>query len=151
MTARAARAAATRDERMSPDSAPDTRPFDASGVVPLPAPGDVAALARVELPPRNSGVLEYFAQYTDLQARDPAEIETPEIAWLLLVNGHPLDPYVNLRRILNPWGLGLPVRLRLDRGARLELLVRRERATGPPTGITRVGGRITGRYWFDGG
>ena len=129
-------------------TAPDTRHFDESLVVPLPAAGTTVRLATIELPSRYVGQLEYFAQFTDLQAAQPAQIDTPELQWLLLVNGRALAPYLNLTRIVNPWGCcGFPLQLRLDRGSRLELSVRR--VPGVTTAVTRVGGRLAGRTWFD--
>jgi hypothetical protein len=115
--------------------------------VGVPAEGNTVRLATIELPSRYAGQLEYFAQFTDRQATHPDEINTPELEWLLLVNGRPLAPYINLTRIINPWGCcSFPLQLRLDRGSRLELAVRRvPRATD----ITSVGGRIAGRSWFD--
>lgn len=128
----------------------DSRHFDESGVVDLPAPGREVLLARVELAPQYCGVLEFFAQYTDLQARDAAAIETPGLQWLILVNRHVLAPYVDLQRIVNPWGFGsFQIMSRLPEGATVEFVARRRLAGDPLSGVGRVGGRLVGRSWYD--
>lgn len=130
----------------------DAEYFDESGIVPLPATGREATLARFALTLRYCGRLENFCQYTDLQSRDHAAIETPGLHWLILINRRPLYPYLNLERIINPWGWGsFPVSIRLDENAVVEFVVRNT-AYAPPAGtpaVTRVGGRILGRYWFN--
>ena len=114
--------------------------------------GREVRLARFSLDPQYCGRLENFCQYTDLQARDPAEIETPGLHWLILVNQRPLHPYTQVERILNPWGWGsFPLSLRLDENAVLEFAVRNVSYV-PPVGapaITRVGARLVGRHWFN--
>jgi hypothetical protein len=129
----------------------DSKYFDESGITQLPPPGRDVVLARFELPPQYCGVLEYFSQFTNLLASNPGEIETPGIDWAILSNGRPLAPYLRFDRILNPWGYGsFQIALRLDDSATIELAVR-SRSDSPPggAGITRVGGRIVGRYWYD--
>ena len=131
--------------------AADSRYFDESGIAKLPAPGRDIVLARFELPPQYCGVLEYFSQFTNLLAANPAEIETPGLDWTILSNGRPLSPYLRFDRILNPWGYGsFQVAVRIDVSATIEL-VARNRAYAPPNGpaIKRIGGRILGRYWYD--
>jgi hypothetical protein len=123
----------------------DSQVFDESGFA-TPQAGRTQRLARFELPPNYCGILEYFAQFTDVQARDPAEVETPGLNWSILVNGRPLSPYLPFNRILNPWGVGsFQTVIRLSEGAALEMVVRQ---TGP-SNVTRIGGRIVGRYWYN--
>lgn len=130
----------------------DAEYFDESGIVALPEPGRDATVARFALTPRYCGRFENFCQFTDLQARDHAEIETPGLLWLVLINQRPLYPYLNLERVINPWGWGsFPVSIRLDENAVVEFVVRNT-GYAPPAGapsIRRVGGRILGRYWFN--
>lgn len=131
------------------DTFPDTRHFDDSTIRAIPNAGETVRLALVELPPRYVGHLEHFSQFTDAHAANPALAATPEFEWMLRVNGRPLAPYQLLRQVVNPWGYGscYALRLRIDRGARLELLLRR--VPGQATTVQRVGGRLAGRYWFD--
>jgi hypothetical protein len=130
----------------------DAEYFDESGITAVPEPGREATIARFSLAPRYCGRFENFCQFTDLQARDHAEIETPGLQWLVLINHRPLYPYLNLERIINPWGWGsFPVSIRLDESAVVEFVVRNAGYT-PPAGapfIRRIGGRILGRYWFN--
>jgi hypothetical protein len=132
----------------------DCQHFDVSGIAALPERGREVRLARFALDPQYCGRLENFCQYTDLQSRDPAEIETPGLLWLILVNQRPLHPYVQVDRILNPWGWGgFPLSLRLDENAVLEFVVRNVAyapAAGQPA-IRRVGARLVGRHWFNTG
>ena len=129
----------------------DSQYFDDSSVEPKPEPGEEIVLARFDLPAQYCGVLQYFAQFTDVFARFPAEIKTPEIEWKLLVNNHALFPYINLTHIVNPWGYGAyPINIRLDENSSIELVARR---VVPTEVITRpvktVGGRIMGRFWYN--
>ncbi len=130
----------------------DSECFDESSITDLPGPGRELVLARFELPPQYCGSLEYFSQFTNLIASNPAELETRGLDWGLLSNGRPLAPYLRFDRILNPWGFGsFPVAVRLDESATIELVVR-NRGYAPPAGakiIERIGGRIVGRYWYD--
>ena len=129
----------------------DSRHFDASGFAPLPARGREALLAHVELRPQYCGVLEYFSQFTDQFARDSSQVETPGLQWLILVNRQVLDPYLKLEHIVNPWGFGsFHLLLRLPEGASIDLIVRRGLTDTVATdGIQRLGGRLSGRYWYD--
>lgn len=123
----------------------DARPFDKSGVVDLPLPGREKLLARVQLAPQYCGVLEYFSQYTDAPA-----IETPGLQWLIRVNGHVLAPYEDLQLIVNPWGFGsFQFLSRLPDGATVEFMARRRLDAADLAGVTRVGGRLVGRSWYD--
>lgn len=132
----------------------DSQYFDESGVAEVPAPGGEVVLARFELRPQYCGALEYFAQFTDSHAKDPSRIETPGLQWLVLSNRRPLYPYLRLTSIVNPWGYGgFGVCLRLEESSTIELVVR---TVGSPTfpdgtAITRAGGRIMGRYWYNPG
>ena len=136
----------------------DSQYFDDSDVRPPPEVGEEVVLARFDLPAQYCGVLQYFAQYTDVFARDNSQIETPNVEWRILVNNHALFPYLNLRRIVNPWGNGsFPVNIRLDESSTVEFVVRGvtndpasdgapETASEP---IARIGGRIIGRFWYN--
>ena len=136
----------------------DSQCFDESQITLPPVVGSEVVLARFRLPPQYCGVLEYFAQYTDAQARDQAQVETPGLEWSMLSNGRPLFPYLRFDRILNPWGKGsFPVYVRLDEGATVEFVVRGVAAVSTASdrpivespAPTRVGGRIVGRYWYN--
>jgi len=129
----------------------DSEYFDVSGFADVPAVNsDAVILARFNLHHQYCGVLEFFSQFSDVFFRDPSQVETPGLQWLLLVNGRPLYPYVDMESILNPWGVGsFGIRLRLPEAARVEFSVRR---TGNPAlPVKRVGARLSGRYWFSEG
>jgi hypothetical protein len=120
--------------------------------VAAPAPGRQVTLASFELPPQYCGVLEYFSQYTNAHAADAGRVSTRGLQWLLLSGGQVLYPYTNLQAIVNPWGFGsFPIALRLAEGARIEFVARRDRAGGQAelNGVEFVGGRITGRFWYN--
>lgn len=128
----------------------DSRSFDVTGFGDPPELGGTRRLARFQLPSLYCGVLEYFSQYSDALARDPSRIETPDLAWQVVLNGRPLDPYIDLRAIVNPWGgCSFPVWIRLDPSATLDLVVRRAAAAPAEAPVTRLGGRLVGRYWYD--
>ena len=135
----------------------DSEYFDESGVTETEkadqeevlTPGQEVVLASFELPPQYCGVLEYFSQFTDVHAAEPAQIRTPDIQWRISINRRPLYPYLTLDRIVNPWGYGsFPVSIRLDENAGLEFIVRRV-SKGTSHHIKRIGGRIVGRYWYN--
>jgi hypothetical protein len=126
----------------------DSEYFDESRVIDAPNVGEAIVLARFELPAQYCGVLEYFSQFTNEHAGDPAKIATPGLLWMLLVKNRPLYPYLNLDRIVNPWGYGsFQVSIRLDDSATVEFVVRRVSNAAP--NIEQVGGRIMGRYWYN--
>jgi len=131
----------------------DTQYFDDSRIVGVPDPGSDVLLAQFALPPQYCGLLEYLAQFTDLQARRRDQVATPGLEWTLLSNGLPLHPYARLKHIVNPWGYGsFATSIRVDEGAVLELVVRRIPEDQPPPPsrrVARVGGRIMGRYWYN--
>lgn len=127
----------------------DAQYFDESRVVAAPRVGETVELAQFELPPQYCGILEYFAQFTDEYARDNSLIETPGIEWLILADGSPLFPYLTLNRIVNPWGQGaFPVAIRLQENTTLKFVARGVSNNSPST-ITKVGGRLLGRFWYN--
>jgi hypothetical protein len=106
-------------------------------------------LASFTLPAQYCGELLYFAQFSDLHAKTPAEFRTPDLAWRLLKNGQPVFPYQELKHVVNPWGTGcFAVPVRLEEGATIELVVRKVNAQ-PAETVKVVGGRLVGRYWFN--
>jgi hypothetical protein len=131
----------------------DAQYFDESSIVdvtsaPPARRSDTTSLVQFELPPQYCGVLQYFFQFTDLHAREPERIDTPDFEWTIRVNGHPLHPYLGIRHIVNPWGCPCcPIAIRLDEGARLEFAVRRVGESDDE--ITRIGARLVGRYWYN--
>lgn len=131
----------------------DSQCFDASSVVERPTGGRTRVLARFELPARHCGVLKYFAQFTDTNARSPHVVQTPDLHWTLLVNRRPLHPYEDLAHIVNPWGFGsFEVAMRLPESAVLECVVRDTPVSSPPPlfeAAKLVGARLVGRYWYD--
>jgi hypothetical protein len=130
--------------------------FDESRVIDLAAQplnvGQELVLARYQLHRNYCGVLMSFAQFTDAYGRDNSQVLTPGYQWQVRVNGLPRDPYLTLDHILNPWGqAGMSVHLRLEEGGLVELALRRIGPLGAPPflPIQSVGGRITGRYWYN--
>ena len=128
----------------------DSLCFDDSRVVDnWPAARREVLLASFVLPPQYCGVLESFMQFTDAHAQDPRLILTPSVQWRLLIDRHPVAPYVDLAWIVNPWGTWQPpgIVIKLSAGARVDLVARR--VAGVTDTIQVVAGRITGRYWYD--
>jgi hypothetical protein len=135
----------------------DASYFDDSSIAEVP--NDVGAevvLAKYELHPNYCGELQYFAQFTDAYARDPRDVVTPNLEWQIRCNGQPLAPWLTFDRIINPWGLsGFPIHIRLREGALIELVVRVTEVPPivefslPGTAVTRVGGRLLGRFWYN--
>jgi hypothetical protein len=133
----------------------DARYFDESSVtleaspgVAVIRPGSTLVLARFALPLQYCGVLEYFAQHAEQSAVPTTLVKTPGLEWTLLSNDHPLDPYIQLDRILNPWGYGsFPVAFRLGSGSTLTLTVRG--VDSQALTYRAIGGRIVGRYWYN--
>ena len=125
----------------------DSQYFDDARFAPLPSVGGTAVLARIELPPQYCGVLEYFSQFTDAFSSNSAAVETPDLVWQILANRQPVSPYHQMTTILNPWGFGsFQFALRMPEGAIVEMLLRRIGNAAP---VTRVGGRLVGRYWYN--
>jgi hypothetical protein len=126
----------------------DSQYFDDSSVQPTPGLGQEIVLARFDLPAQYCGVLQYFAQFTEAFAGNAFKIDTPEIEWKLLVNNHALFPYINLRHIVNPWGVGsYPLNIRLDENSSIEFVVRGLAVPQDP--VSQVAGRIMGRFWYN--
>lgn len=126
--------------------------FDDARILPFPEKGRQLVLATFQLPRQYCGILENFAQFTDLQAMQNEQLATPGLEWAILRNGQPLSPYLKLEILINPWGLGCyPIAIRLDENAKVELVVRnrdyKDRDGMFP--IKEVGGRISGRYWYN--
>jgi hypothetical protein len=135
---------ASQDQCLTPL---DARHFDESEGRKPAAPEGLIRLARFELPQGYCGTLEAFWQFTDAHAQDNAQISTPDFRWLLLINGQPAAPYLDLRTILQPWGWPaqkLSIRLPLNAVVEFALRVLKPPATPP----AQVAGRIFGRYWF---
>jgi hypothetical protein len=127
----------------------DAQYFDSSSVLRKPSLGETATLAEFKMPPQYCGVLEYFSQFTDAYAVNNSLIETPDVEWSILADGSPLFPYLSFRHIANPWGQGcFPVAVRLPEGATIKFIARG--VSGAPTSppITKVGGRLLGRFWY---
>lgn len=143
----------------------DSQPFDASGFVEgdgLPRRGETVVLARFVIHPQYCGVLQCFAQYTDLFFRYNSEVETPGLEWRLLRNGRPLFPYQQIESIINPWGYGnYSFDIRLEENSTVEFVVHNRdceldgassllRLPGSTNdGIRKIGGRIMGRFWYN--
>jgi len=129
----------------------DAEVFDDANVVEFPEKGQQVVLATFQLHPQYCGTLENFSQFTDYQALVAGGIATPGLEWLILRNGQPLFPYIKLELIVNPWGWNnYPVSIRLDENAKIEFIVRNRSYDKVKSGIiTKVGGRIFGRYWYN--
>ena len=131
----------------------DASYFDDSSIVDAPTAGAEVVLARYEVHANYCAELQYFAQYTDAHAANPVEVVTANLEWQIRSDGQPLAPWLRFNRIINPWGLsGFPVHVRLREGCLLELVVR---DIAPQVSIfisapvTRVGGRLLGRFWYN--
>jgi hypothetical protein len=129
----------------------DASYFDESRIVELGSLniGEEITLVNFQLHRNYCGILMNFAQFTDAYADNNKNVLTKGFHWSIRVNGVPLDPYLTLDHILNPWGqTDNPVHLRLEVNSYVEMVLRR---TGPPGDppIMIVGGRITGRYWYN--
>jgi hypothetical protein len=123
--------------------------FDESDIKKAPELGKEEVIARYELHRNYCGMLLYFAQFTELYARDPTQVETPGYQWQIRCNGQPRDPYLTFDRIINPWGLsGFPIYLRLEEGCVVEFVIRRV-SDNPGQTLEKVGGRLLGRYWYN--
>ncbi|MDX2033440.1 MAG: hypothetical protein SF339_22380 [Blastocatellia bacterium] len=132
----------------------DAECFDVSGMVEgenLPGRGEQKVLASFQLHPQYCGVLTYFAQFTDLYARDKSKIRTPGFEWSIVQNGKPVFPYTRFELIVNPWGCNcLPVAVRLDENAKVEFIIRNRSASNSgDEKINALAGRILGRYWYN--
>jgi len=120
--------------------------FDDASIKPAPEADKEIILARYQLHRNYCGLLMSFAQFTDLYAADNSKVQTLGYQWQIRCNGQPAYPYTTLDYILNPWGYGgFPIQLRLAEGCLVELVIRNVAGTG----VTTVGGRLTGRYWYN--
>ena len=116
---------------------------------PLKNAGQELSLARYKLHRNYCGVLMSFAQFTDQYALDNSKVKTTGYQWQIRCNRQPRDPYLTFDHIINPWGYGgFPIQLRLEEGCVVELVIRNVGASGADI-LTQVGGRITGRYWYN--
>lgn len=127
--------------------------FSLTPTEPLPGKGEQRVLASFQLHPQYCGILTYFAQFTDLHARDNTQILTPGFEWVISQSGKPLFPYIRLEMIVNPWGCNcLPVLVRLDENALVEFIIRNRSITDADLAkypIQAFAGRIMGRYWYN--
>jgi hypothetical protein len=126
--------------------------FDDSQVVATPDLGRETVLARFELPMHYCGIFENFSQFIgDARSVPLTSILTPGLEWRLLINRRPLYPYLRLEHIVNPWGFSCcPVAIRLDENATVEFVARNVSHDKTADGaILTVGGRITGRFWYN--
>jgi len=127
----------------------DSQYFDDGQVVSVPGLGVSETVARIELPAQYCGVLERFAQFTDLQSSHPEEISTPGIIWQILANRQPVFPYHSFSLLLNPWGVNcFPVCIRLPAASTIEMVVTRRELNTATKKIKYVGGRLLGRFWY---
>lgn len=123
--------------------------FDESSIQVAPLPGEELVLARYQLHRNYCGVLMSFSQFTNQYALDNSKVKTSGYQWQIRCNGQPRDPYLTFGHIINPWGYGgFPVQLRLEEGCLVELVIRNVNATESDV-LQQVGGRITGRYWYN--
>jgi len=130
----------------------DAEFFDDAHIVPFPQRGGQVVLATFQVPAQYCGVLENFAQFTDLFALQNEQVRTQGLEWSILRNGQPLFPYTKFELLINPWGFGcFPVAIRLDENAKIEFVVRNRNYDdkGGRFPISEVGGRISGRYWYN--
>ena len=128
----------------------DAKIFDESGVADAPTSGHSVVLARFDLSPQYCGVLQFFSQFTDFQARDHSQILTPGLLWSLRINQRPFYPYLEMDHIVNPWGFGsFQIALRLEERASVDFLVRAVSGRAPDPNLKIVAGRIFGRYWYN--
>jgi hypothetical protein len=125
----------------------DAEHFDESSIQELLPTAREVVLARFQLQPQYCGVFENFSQFVgDGEGRLLTVMRTEGLEWLILVNRRPLYPYLKLEHIVNPWGLGgFPVSVRLEDSTLIEFVVR----VNKPVTRQTVGGRITGRYWYN--
>ncbi len=122
--------------------------FDESSIHDAPAFGEEVILASYRLHRNYCGLLMYFAQFTNVYAANPVEVQTPGYQWQIRCDGQPRDPYLTFSHIINPWGLsGFPVALRLEEGCLLEFAIRN--VNDRQQILKKVGGRLLGRIWYN--
>ena len=130
--------------------------FDVADIHPAPQPGKAVDLVRYQLHPQYCGVLLYFAQYAEPVQNDPVAAQqkqifkTPGYEWLILCNNQPRAPYSPTSVIRNPWGQNaFPIHLKLDEGCLLSFVVRKVTGASGEIPLSRVGGRLHGRHWYN--
>lgn len=114
--------------------------------------GHSLELARFRLPPEHYGELLSFSQFTDKLASNPYSVLTPGYQWSILLNDHPMAPWLSFDHVRNPWGmLAYPLALRLPENSVVRLVIRNLDVDQKDTErwLRRVGGRLVGIYWFD--
>jgi hypothetical protein len=127
----------------------DAEIFDVSSIEEPPQIGETLVLARFDLPQRYCGVLQRFQQLVELDVGPQLGFRTEGLEWSVRTDGRPLAPYTGFKFVLNAWGGDVyQVKIRLDEGARLELVVRGV-SPGPDPNVKFVGGRLAGRYWYN--
>lgn len=128
--------------------------FDVANFMKAPeAAGEEVELARYKLNPQYCGTLLYFMQFAEESiAKKQVLSNTPGYEWLILCNNQPRSPYLPTNLILNPWGNNaLPIHLRLEEGCALRFVVRKVTAVAGEIEVklSRVGGRLLGRTWYN--
>ncbi|HDR7429958.1 TPA: hypothetical protein QCX20_003342 [Bacillus toyonensis] len=127
----------------------DTGWFDNSSIkqAPLILNNEVV-LAQYKVPPNYCGQLVYFSQYAFPFSEEGDMFYTPDYEWSIRLDGSPLAPYTSLDHIVNPWGIhGFPINIRLNGDNKIQLVVRCIKEKG---NLSRIGGRLMGRYWYNG-
>lgn len=129
----------------------DASVFDRSRIAKAPDPGEEVVLATYELHRNYCGALLYFAQFVEPRDGGASDnVVTPGYRWAIRIDGHPRQPYEGFEHVVNPWGLsGFPIHLRLDPGSLVEMVVSNNASRGTAPDLSRVGGRLLGRYWYD--
>jgi hypothetical protein len=123
--------------------------FDETSIQPAPTIGEELVLAQYQLHRNYCGILTSFAQFTDKYASDNSKVLTTGYFWQIRCNGQPRDPYLTFDHIINPWGQSSnSVQFRLEEGCLVEIAIRNVGANGGDI-VNIVGGRITGRYWYN--
>jgi hypothetical protein len=125
--------------------------FDVASIKAAPGVvGEEVEVARYELNSQYCGTLLYFMQYAEESATKRQVLShTPGYEWLIFCNNQPRAPYLPTELILNPWGANaLPIHLRLEEGCTLRFVVRRVAAT-VEVELSKVGGRLLGRSWYN--
>jgi hypothetical protein len=129
----------------------DTNYFDVASIQDAPLAGQELELARYALHPQYCGLLLNFAQHAEPANQQTQPVfKTPGYEWAILCNNQPREPYLPTNLILNPWGANaFGVELRLEEGCEVRLVVRKVRAAEPEIPLSKVGGRLVGRYWYN--
>jgi hypothetical protein len=129
--------------------------FDVAGIQDAPGSGtnlkkSEVEVARYELNSQYCGALLYFMQYAEESGTKKQVIShTPGYEWVILCNNQPRAPYLPTNLVLNPWGAtALPIHLRLEEGCTVRFVVRRVVLTVPQE-LSKVGGRLLGRTWYN--